>query len=446
MRISSIGIFLFLIASLMGCAVPYYTEDNPPPEAKNPIEEEAWGKLGPSPRQIRPVEQSIDGFVACIGNDIASRAPTQVNEIFQWPIADKTGAPKFLKKAFSEGASDWLPGVTNMMGRENFKVLVLNRGKINADDVSNMLIFSGAWTEYDRVTLSQARALKLKIMGAELRAGGDTSFDFIGLDLTYRTNSSNHYEGHVAVRALVGTTSGNVDLLYEDGGNGIAVSGRYRDVEGLHSTQRALYTYGITQLLARARGVDPLHCARQPNQALSARADLMRQYDKLPLAERHMLAQRWLRHESFFEATITPNWNQAASMALYRFLVSVEQKPTYDLSAPQFVLLAQRAEDRRLNFLTRGRVPVEPVKVERPAFPYNCLGRRIEGFAVVQFDITGAGGVINPFIREASHPCFAEAVSESISKWKYPVHVGVAPYEVTQRNLEQRFEFRFTDL
>lgn len=68
----------------------------------------------------------------------------------------------------------------------------------------------------------------------------------------------------------------------------------------------------------------------------------------------------------------------------------------------------------------------EVIHEVRPYYPIDALQRRIEGFALVTFDISKDGDVLNPKVTEASHKRIFDAASlQAIRKFKFsPVQIA----------------------
>lgn len=65
-----------------------------------------------------------------------------------------------------------------------------------------------------------------------------------------------------------------------------------------------------------------------------------------------------------------------------------------------------------------------PLFTPTPRYPSDCKRQVIEGYAVVIYDVTEAGNVVNARIVEASRPCFARATLETFVRWRYSAMPG----------------------
>ncbi|GAB4527095.1 MAG: hypothetical protein Kow00133_15940 [Amphiplicatus sp.] len=79
-----------------------------------------------------------------------------------------------------------------------------------------------------------------------------------------------------------------------------------------------------------------------------------------------------------------------------------------------------------------------------PAYPERCAAQNIEGVALVQFDVTPEGDVVNPRILSSPHSCFDRTVIRAVSRWKYaPAYENGRP--VARRGVVERFVFELTE-
>ncbi len=79
-----------------------------------------------------------------------------------------------------------------------------------------------------------------------------------------------------------------------------------------------------------------------------------------------------------------------------------------------------------------------------PQYPASCQGRGQEGTAVVAYDVTASGQVVNARIVSSSHPCFNREAIRTIERWKYGP-TGKGGNQVVQSNLRQTFRFRLVE-
>ena len=88
--------------------------------------------------------------------------------------------------------------------------------------------------------------------------------------------------------------------------------------------------------------------------------------------------------------------------------------------------------------LPRGLVPLATMA---PQYPASCQARATEGYAVVRFDVTYEGRVVNAAVTESSHACFERAALEAIRGWRYqPALTKEEGY--LARGQTKRFSFR----
>ena len=86
---------------------------------------------------------------------------------------------------------------------------------------------------------------------------------------------------------------------------------------------------------------------------------------------------------------------------------------------------------------------VSAILTPAPDYPQSCAARGTEGYAVVEFDVTANGDVVNARILESSHSCFERAALAAIRNWKFRPTVGQTG--VVQRGLTKSFIFRLNE-
>ena len=87
---------------------------------------------------------------------------------------------------------------------------------------------------------------------------------------------------------------------------------------------------------------------------------------------------------------------------------------------------------------------VSPLFRVEPIYPRKALLQNIEGFVLLQFDITETGQVDSVSVIQASPPqIFNVSAIQALRKWKYKARVegGKA---IRQKNLKVRIEFQIT--
>jgi protein TonB len=138
---------------------------------------------------------------------------------------------------------------------------------------------------------------------------------------------------------------------------------------------------------------------------------------------------------------------------------AARERPAVTPQAPKMAMMAGSASTDAVQMLTpdvdaRGAMTKLTVNVGgsdrdiiplvriNPDYPARAQSRGIEGWVLVQFTITPAGTVKDPFVVEA-HPkgYFEDAALKAISRWRYnpKIEEGVAVERVGMRNII-RFE------
>lgn len=80
-----------------------------------------------------------------------------------------------------------------------------------------------------------------------------------------------------------------------------------------------------------------------------------------------------------------------------------------------------------------------PIATVPPQYPARCQASGTEGYAVVRFDVTANGQVVNAEVTERSHSCFERAALQAIRSWRYQPAVGQTG--MIARGLTKRFSF-----
>ena len=87
----------------------------------------------------------------------------------------------------------------------------------------------------------------------------------------------------------------------------------------------------------------------------------------------------------------------------------------------------------------RGPVVALPIATVPPQYPARCQASGTEGYAVVRFDVTANGQVVNAEVTERSHACFERAALQAIRSWRYQPAPGQSG--IIARGLTKRFSF-----
>jgi protein TonB len=84
--------------------------------------------------------------------------------------------------------------------------------------------------------------------------------------------------------------------------------------------------------------------------------------------------------------------------------------------------------------------PLATIVRVQPAYPPAAERRELEGWVVVEFDVTAAGGVENARVIESSHSVFEAAALRAVSRFRYRPRIvdGVA---LPTRAVRNRFRF-----
>jgi len=90
-------------------------------------------------------------------------------------------------------------------------------------------------------------------------------------------------------------------------------------------------------------------------------------------------------------------------------------------------------------------VKVSTTYSPQPSYPRSALRRGIEGYVIVEFDVSPDGAVLDPFVVETDQPgSFERAALRSVRRWAFEpyVHEGMP---VTVSDVTTTFRFRLAD-
>ena len=90
-------------------------------------------------------------------------------------------------------------------------------------------------------------------------------------------------------------------------------------------------------------------------------------------------------------------------------------------------------------------VEVQRVYAPGAAYPRSALRRGIEGFVVVEFDVSPEGEVLDPYVVDTDKPgSFERASMRAVRRWAYEPYVlnGIA---VRVEGVTARFTFKLAD-
>jgi len=90
-------------------------------------------------------------------------------------------------------------------------------------------------------------------------------------------------------------------------------------------------------------------------------------------------------------------------------------------------------------------VKVSTTYSPQPSYPRSALRQGIEGYVVVEFDVSPNGEVLDPFVVETDQPgLFERAALRSVRRWAFEpyVHEGVP---VTVSDVTTTFRFVLSD-
>ena len=83
--------------------------------------------------------------------------------------------------------------------------------------------------------------------------------------------------------------------------------------------------------------------------------------------------------------------------------------------------------------------PTLPIATVPPQYPARCQSAGTEGYAVVRYDVTANGQVVNARVVDRSHACFEHAALQAIRSWRYQPVVGGDG--LAARGVTKRFSF-----
>lgn len=212
-----------------------------------------------------------------------------------------------------------------------------------SDAERTTLLVKGAFTELDRVPLSYAGALALRIYGIEITGAADRAFDIMTLDIELAQPDGRQLPGlATTLSVLVDSQTQDVYLQLDKGDGNVATSaaGKFKSVSRRHAAQRLLIHMGLYWLFSRHFELDGHACLDDPLTDVEAVQELMRAYRKMSVAEQVRAVQRRLMEKGYDIGPIDGVLGEPTRRAIRQFQARRGDPPTGQMSAPLYLQLS----------------------------------------------------------------------------------------------------------
>jgi len=214
-----------------------------------------------------------------------------------------------------------------------------------SDAERTTLLVKGAFTEFDRVPLSYAGALALRIYGIEITGAADRAFDIMTLDIELAQPDGRQLPGlATTLSVLVDSKTQDVYLQLDKGDGNVATSaaGKFKSVSRRHAAQRLLIHMGLYWLFSRHFELDGQACLDDPLTDVEAVQELMRAYRKMPVAEQVRAVQRLLMEKGYDVGPIDGVLGEPTRRSIREFQARRGDPPTGQMSAPLYLQLSMQ--------------------------------------------------------------------------------------------------------
>ena len=267
--------------------------------------------------RVTSIETYHSTALQCLGMliDQASNRPLDVVVEL---IPDRTVPPDFRQRGLSRGGEWWIRTALKRLGSERVRVLLeydslRGRGPSGAE----LMVFSGAWTQLDRGGAERDADIQINIGDVFFSIGGDQAYDLIAGDFTTSIDGVLVHASGVGL--VVRSSTGEADLLIDNGGDAGAISIGGTNVEGPQMAQRQITEAAVMVHLADYYSLDFRPCLEagwaDPRISRSLAAD----YKAMTAGDRAASFQRLLHKLGYYEAAIDGLWGKRSQAALMAF-------------------------------------------------------------------------------------------------------------------------------
>jgi hypothetical protein len=207
------------------------------------------------------------------------------------------------------------------------------------------LLVKGGFTELDRVPLSYALGMAIRLYGVDLTFDADRTFDLMTLDIELAQSDGRQLPGlATTLSVLVDSKTQDGYVLLEKGNGNFAASaaGKLKSVGRRHAAQRLLIHMGLYWLFSRYFELDGQACLDTPQTDVAAVQAVVHAYRKMSTLERVRAVQRLLTDSGYNIGPIDGVLGEPTRRAISQFQARHGDPPTGQISAPLYLKLSMQ--------------------------------------------------------------------------------------------------------
>ncbi len=288
------------IALLSGCAVV-----EPGIDAFQPSE------------PVAAMETYHSSGLQCLGTLVEESAVRPV-DIYVESIPDRTVPRFFRQRGLSRGGDWWIRTAVNRLDTDRIRLLIdTDVGPTTRRGNADLLVFNGAWTQFDRRGADRGAAVQVNVGNVLFTLGGDQSYDLIAAD--FSTSVDGVVKHASGVGLVVASTTGDADLLIDNGESAGAIALTGANVEGAQMAQRHITEAAVMVHIADYYDLDFRPCLEAGWANPQLTRSLINDYKRMQPVQRAKEFQTLLRDLGYYTASIDGVWGRATSNALMAF-------------------------------------------------------------------------------------------------------------------------------
>ncbi|MEM7222556.1 MAG: peptidoglycan-binding domain-containing protein [Pseudomonadota bacterium] len=293
----------------------------------------------------------------CLGRLIEADSARAL-DIYVEAIPDRTVPRFFRQRGLSRGGAWWIRTAVKRLETNRIRVLIeTDTSPMQRRPGTDLLVFSGAWTQLDRRGADRGLAIEVSVGDAAFAIGGDQAFDLIAGDFTTSIDGVVIHASGVGV--VVRTSTGEADLLIDDGKYAGAISLNGANVEGTQMAQRQVTEAAVMIHIADYYQLDYRSCLETAWSTPHASKDAVDQFRQMDPAAQARAFQVLLSELGFYKAAVDGIWGQQSREALMAF-ESEKSLPLSGIpSATLFVALSRAT----------GKAPIGPEPESTASLP-----------------------------------------------------------------------------
>ena len=267
--------------------------------------------------RVTSIETYHSSALQCLGMLIDQTSARPLDVVVE-PIPDRTIPLDFRARGLSRGGEWWVRTALNRLGSERVRVLIESdsaQGRLASG--ADLMVFSGAWTQLDRSGAERDANIQINIGDVFFNIGGDQAYDLIAGDFTTSIDGVLVHASGVGL--VVRASSGEADLLINNGGDAGAISIGGANVEGPQMAQRQITEAAVMVHLANYYSLDFRPCleAGWANPQISR--NLAADYKVMMAGARAQSFQSLLHKLGYYTAAIDGLWGEQSQAALMAF-------------------------------------------------------------------------------------------------------------------------------